>query len=344
MACEKPYTDLSTLNFDRIDYEHPSLSRDDMVLSTFDLEGLECPDGSPARVIALYPTEVPGAMPVAIVYHSGAFDYVLEPDPSGYINGPHYHAQSRLSQPWSVAKVWETLGLYNEEIDAYEANLGELPAALANLGFVQIYPANCWGDLWHNETGVQDSQSQIEGFERNGRTIAFWMVENILEPSKAGQRGISVPVQLDPLRIHLVGLGDGGRAVAEVLAHENLPDIAGALVDSSPDLLSAYVENEAAYEEEVAGLSMIFGEEQLSTIDAFSLNALPTLPPSMGFVWSSGDPRQPAAASAGTAARVAAEGGWSLDVASPSHVQLNADADLAAAAAEYLLHGTIPAN
>ena len=74
----------------------------------------------------------------------------------------------------------ETLGLQIDDQDPGENNLGTLPAALANRGVVQFIPGNCWGDMWHNEEGVVVNDLELDGFNRNGRTIANWM----LRPSR----------------------------------------------------------------------------------------------------------------------------------------------------------------
>ncbi len=343
-GCIKPPGDLTALDFSEVPFENAYLNVDDAVVSAFDTD-LTCPDGQPARVFAVYRANTDAASPIAIVLHSGAFDYVVEPDVSGYLNGRHYQGTSRLSQEWSVGKVAETLGMPGVDVDPSEENLGTLAAALTDADFVQLYPANCWGDLWHNEQGYQDGPAALEGFNRNGRTFAYWMIKAIFEPNFRGEQGIDLSGAgaIDANQISIIGLGDGGRGVAELLAHPEVPLPAAALVDSPPDLLSAYYADPALWEDEITGITRIFGEENVEAIDDWSLAALPIgeLPPRVGFVWSDVDPRQPREATAPTAALMeSVPGAWVENTHKPTHASLNSDPELAAAAVRYLLTGS----
>ena len=95
------------------------------------------------------------------------------------------------------------------------AVLLSLPAALADAGAFTMYPANCWGDLWHNEYGYSVNDP-AEGFTRNGRYLA-WVMSAIASPDAAtavywqGELGRdNLPIQLDFSSVALVGLGGGG--------------------------------------------------------------------------------------------------------------------------------------
>ena len=344
-GCFKPNEERSQLDFTDIPYNNPSLTVQNVVISAFDVS-LDCPTGEDARFFLVYPTDAAGPLPVAIVLHSGAFDYVTEPDPASALAGSHYRTESRLDRGWAISKVWETLGLYYEQVDPYEQNEGALPAALANAGFAQIYPANCWGDLWHNEQGYQDNEVDVEGFDRNGRTFAYWMMRMVVESDFAQDQGVVFPIQMDGNALYLVGLGEGGRGVTELLTHDNMLPVRGALLDSTPDLLSPYVDRENEYADEVDGLARIFQEENLESIDSWSLyNVAGTtqMPDRLAWLWSTGDPRLPTETMAPTAARLSAEADvWVNTQEVGRHVLVNADPLLAAAAVDYLVNGVVP--
>lgn len=347
MGCWNPSANLGALTFDEVPYDNPYLASQDVVISAFD-STLDCPTGENARFFGVYDTTITEPAPVAIVLHSGAFDYVVDPDPESALSGRHYHGISRLDRGWAISKVWETLGLYFGTVDAYEVNEGTLPAALADAGFLQLYPGNCWGDLWHNEQGYQDNQVDQDGFDRNGRTFAYWMIRMVAEQSFAQGQGFQVPVPVDPTQVYLVGLGDGGRGVTEVLTHENILPIQGALIDSAPDDLSQLLTEEEIWAEEIEGISRIFREENLENLDEYSITQLvgtSKLPERVGYVWSDGDPRQPGSTMEGAAAALSTvEGAWVSNRREPGHVFLNGDPELADAAVDYLITGIIPEN
>ena len=339
-ACSKPYTDLPQLSFEEVPYANPLMSAEDAVITAFDTQ-LSCPDGSNARLFALYRSENVESAPVAIVMHSGAFDY-------RDLDGIGYHTDSRLERSWAIAKVWETLGMNPDPVDPSEEHQGALTAALTDAGFIQLYPGNCWGDLWHNEQGYQDNDSATEGFSRNGRTFAYWMIRLLVETSFAAGQEFELPVSWNTSEVYLVGLGDGGRGVAEVLSHDNLPDIQGVLVDSSPDLLSPYLNDPTTWSEEIDGMTRIFGKKGLASIDDWSLSTLQDqdlLPDRVGFIWSDGDPRLPVSTMRPTAQKLAENGAyWVHNTHRRDHIHLGSDLELAQDAAEYLLTGSLPAD
>ncbi len=341
-GCWQSFSDLPTLDFSEVPYSNPLMATESAVISVFDT-ALDCPDGQGTRFAAVYPAGLEGQAPVAIVMHSGAFDYLLE----GTLDGDHYQTPGRLNRGWAVSKIWETFGLSLNPVDASEVNLGALPTALTDAGFVQLYPGNCWGDLWHNEEGSQDNDYSLESaLSRNGRTIAGWMVQSIVDASFAEARGFSVPVAINPSAIYLIGLGDGGRGVVELLMRDNTPPIAGILVDSSPDILSPYINSAEAFADQEAGLERIFGADNLDNITDWSLLALAgqgALPDRVGFIYSDSDPRIPVASTASTAEVLRAiPGTWVDNRSASAHVFLNSDIELAQAAVDYLLTGAVP--
>lgn len=343
-GCFQPYAELSELDFTEIPFDNPYVASPDAVISAFDTT-LDCPDGTDARFFAAYRSSLTDRAPVAVVLHSGAFDYVVAPDPTGYLNGQHYREESRLGQNWAVAKIWETLGMNPGVVDASEINSGTMPAALVDAGFLVLIPGNCWGDLWHNEQGYQDSQYEVEGFDRNGRAFAFNMIRLTIESTFAAEQGFSVPMAPDPTRLFLVGLGDGGRGVAEVLTHDNLPPVQGVLIDSSAENLSVYLDEPDTFGAEVDGISRIFREENLANVDDWSIASIDAalLPPQVAMVWSSADPRVPLGASQPAADRLSSvPGTWVYDTGRAEHVFTNANLTLAQEAVAYLQTGTLP--
>jgi hypothetical protein len=318
-------------------FNNEYVTEDGVVIQAMETE-LLCPDGENSSFHVVYKPGTTTPAPVAIVMHSGAFDYVMEPGSKGPLSGPHYHANSRLTADFALRKVWETLGLQINDLDLVENNLGTLPAALANRGFVQILPGNCWGDLWHNEEGVQYNDVTRDGFDRNGRTFAWWMMRLASDPNFASTRGIEMPVPIDPTQIYLFGLGNGGRGVLELLTHDSVPDVAGALVDSTPDNLTAFTAQPDLFEEEIEGFSRIFGEEAMETIGDFSWTGENRLPERMVYLWSSGDPNLPSAAAQPAATALDGEVGVKvMSLAAQDHVLTNSDIDLANEVLDYLV-------
>lgn len=343
MGCWPNDADRADLDFSALPFNNGYLQTEATI--TFFDTTLPCPGGEGTRFAAVYPDALEGPAPVAIVLHSGAFDYLLEND----LDGAHYFTPGRLDRGWAVSKIWETLGLSVRVVDAAEQNLGTLPAALTNAGVVQLFPANCWGDLWHNEQGAQDNDYAQESFARNGRTVANWMTEVVTDVNIASSRNFSIPVELNPTQVYLIGLGEGGRGVVELLQREGTPPIAGVLLDSFPDDLTPYIEPLTTYQDVELGISRIFGEENLTRLHDWSLHAVlergTPLPPRMGLVWSDGDPRLPLASIQPTAEALSrVDGAWVSNRRTLQHTFLNSDMELAEAAVNYLLDGTIPSG
>lgn len=341
-GCWQSFSDLPTLDFSEVPYSNPLMASESAVISVFDTV-LDCPDGQGTRFAAVYPADFDGQAPVAIVMHSGVFDYLLE----GTLDGIHYQNPSRLDRGWAVSKIWETLGLSLSSVDPSEVNLGALPAALTDAGFVQLYPGNCWGDLWHNEEGAQDNDYSLESaLARNGRTIAGWMVQSIVDPAFAEARGFSIPVAINPNEIYLIGMGEGGRGVVELLLRDNTPPVAGILIDSSPDDLTPFISDPGTFVDQQKGIERIFGTDNLDNITDWSLLALAgqgSLPDRVGFIYSDSDPRVPVDTVAMTAEVLRQlPGTWVDNRNESAHVFLNSDIELAQAAVDYLLTGVVP--
>ena len=327
-GCFKLDADMAVLDTTVIPYEHPSLTVDDAVIRSIDTP-LVCPDGEPARVHTVYRENVTEPVPAVLVFHSGAFDYVLDHGTSGPLSGPHLHADPRLTQTFSIRKVWETLGLQIEDIDSAEENRGELTAALANRGVVQYLPGNCWGDLWHNEEGAQENDIEEERFARNGRALARWTGLVATDADYAESQGAAWPTAINPSSLYAAGLGSGGRGVLELLLDPDSPPMTGALVDSTPDNLAAYRDRPTDFGAEIEGLELIFGED-LVDIEMQSVAAAP-LPDRLFYLWSSSNPQVPAAAMRPGAEAVAGQLGVRVeDTQLSEHVVTNTRPEAAA--------------
>jgi hypothetical protein len=342
-GCFKPYGDLAELDFSDLPFDNEVVQADDARVAAVDT-ALTCPDGEPARVFAVYRESWDGPRPTAVVLHSGAFDYVDAPTAADPFDGPGYHADDRLARPWSVAKAWETLGINSRAVDVEEDNTGALAAALVDAEVAVVVPANCWGDLWHNIEGEVENDVESEFLTRDGLGLASATVRSLVDAGLVQETGIQIPVQVDPDQLFLVGLGEGGRGVAELLNRADTPAIAAALVDSSPDALSVWAADPGTYGDEVTGLERIFGVDNLGTVDDASLATAVSAglaPDRTAVIWSSLDPGLPGAMTAGAAEAVAAlPGGWVVDTAAATHVQLGADEALAADAVTWMLGGT----
>ncbi len=302
---EAPEFEVTTLAFEN-DYTENT----DIVIQPYQYENLDCPDDQPATFYTVYREGLTTAAPVVIFFHSGAFDYIVSPRSDDPLYGDHYQDESRLGGEWANQKIFETLGLLPG--DGTEENLGTLPAALADAGAFTLYPSNCWGDLWHNEVGYAVNDPN-EGFARNGRYLA-WVMSAIASPDAEtavhwqGELGLAdLPIAIDYTSISLVGLGEGGRAIPELLRRSQtvnttspssaaLPVIRGILVDSAMDDLAPIVATPTSFPDLYTGLERIYSVDIDSDIGQYSLGRwfterAPTYPVHMA--WSGADPQVP---------------------------------------------------
>lgn len=250
LGCYKDFQDLAEIDLKEIPFENPDLQTTGAQVSTFTAE-LDCPDGKPATFFAVYPNN-PEPSHIAIIFHSGAFDFQdLE-------NNESLHTPSHMTQRWSREKVWETLGMNIQTVESAETNTGALATALLDANVVQLYPANCWGDLWHNQTDETDNNYELENFNRSGRTFAYWMTQLIENPNFPGISGFQISQPYDSNNIYWIGLGNGGRAIAELLQRGVEPPKA-IMLDSVPSNLLPYREAPLDFVEENLALDRIFG-------------------------------------------------------------------------------------
>jgi hypothetical protein len=321
--------DPAELPANEIDFQ-PEIDTDlDWTVRSYEM-GIQCPDGEPSRFYFIYPKSIPEEpIPGAVLYHSGSFDYVYSPQVDEPLAGTHYQvAESRLHLPWAVRRIFVMLGMFPED-DPYEYHLGSLPVALAEQGVATIIPINCWGDLWHNRVALAENNFLDDRFFRNGRVAAEWGWRFLIEPEFAAEQGVVLPVTIDPDRTYAFGLGEGSRAIGELLVadtdEDGIPDFspAAVLVDSSPDDLRTYYADPILHSEIIAGFNRIYGD--VTGSQASSLAFVPTLPQRVAYIYSSSDTRMPAGIHDAAVSRLNAAGHYTRDLAVAKHILTNAD-------------------
>jgi hypothetical protein len=318
----------------------------DWVVSRIEVP-LRCPDGEPAQFYLLHPEAPPDApMPAAVLYHSGSFDYVYAPTSDDPLAGTHFADPSRLGADWAVRQVFVTLGMYPEQ-DATEIHDGRLPVALADAGIAVMLPSDCWGDLWADKSGGADNDFAADFFTREGRAAAEWGYQFLADPLFASAFGVELPVQVDPTQIYALGLGEGGRAVAELLSIDNDGDgnpdyhVAGAMVDSPQDDLRVYYADQGLFASTLEGLSRIYPAGSAATASGSVWHA--DLPDRFAYLYSVNDPRLPTAVNDAAVARLGA-GDWVSAGDGTVHVRSNggAEPELPEQIVTYLTTGTPP--
>jgi hypothetical protein len=319
------------------------------VVSSFEVP-LTCPDGEFSRYYVLYPEGDTQPLPVAVVYPSGTFDYVYAADPQDPLGGAHYATPSRLTRDWSVLQIFTTLGMYPVTIEG-ETQEGTLIAQLVDNGVAVMLPGNCWGDMYHNAQGAAENRFTAPNgdyFFRQGRISAEWAFRFLVDPAFAGSQLVQLPITVDVQRVYAIGLGEGGRAVGELLSldidGDAVPDYhpAGVIVDSMVEDLAPWYADPARYATIVSGLNRIFPGE-LAEADLTSLSAVPTLPERLLYTFDPAEPSIPNGAHSRMLARLEADGGATWPISAGRYPVTNAgDPAVAAAAVAYLLGGTPP--
>lgn len=272
--------ELPDLDVDRLPLQPAVGAPDDWWVEGFEMV-LDCPDGEPARFWMVYPgwadrrdDALAPSVPLALVFHSGAFDYVYAPDAVDPTLGDSFQndrgQDTRLGAPWAARHIFASLGLYPNR-DADEDHAGTLAAALAAKGIASLWVTNCWGDVWHNrESTTAQNNYANDLFFRNGRTAAEFAWRYAFEQFPPGNP-LTLPVRPDAERIFVVGVGDGGRAVGELLAQVDSEVTAAELdtvyrykphavvLDAPVDDYRPYFASEdGAYDAVRAGLARIF--------------------------------------------------------------------------------------
>ena len=240
MACWMDSSTLPALDINVINFTNEYLERD--VEVRIYQSPLLCPDGLPASFFLVLP-KTEGPLPVSVVFHSGAMAYSnLVEDPSAF------RASGRLLSEWASSRVWETLNLSRKTLDTAVTDLGYLPTALANAGVAQIYPTNCWGDLWHNGADIQTNDSDREGYVRQGLDMAQFAVDILSSAELAETTGfVDVQSKLNASDVSMIGLGTGGQAIYELLGQGYTAN--AVVFDSAPASFTPYLDGDFASEQ-----------------------------------------------------------------------------------------------
>lgn len=360
-ACWK--LDSPVVDTDRVAFAPVVGGPADWWVESFDM-ALSCPDGTPARFWLVYPDVADvrthpgvGTIPTAVVYHSGAFDWVLAPTSASPFGTDTFQEslglERRLDLDWSAQQVFATLGMYPSYDDA-EISAGALPAALATKGIAMILPSNCWGDWWHNRSSVAENDFSADLFFRDGRTAAEFGWLHVHESFPPGNP-VVLPINVDTDRIFVVGLGgEGSRAASELLTIRggdgSFSYQAEAVVLDSPvdDLRVLYGAGVSADLQPLRdGFNRIFpggngtAAPPNMMVGAASVIPAGNLPNRLGLLVSSADPRIPDGANDALLQRFkdASTSVWAPARTEYQHVLSNSNVGLARAVADFLADG-----
>lgn len=289
---------------------------------------LACPDGRDGRITFVHPSAPSGPMPVVIVYHSGAFDFVTAPPPGQPLANASLQTVTRLESPWAVRMVYATLGLFPEPLDDSD-HTGVLAAALAAGEVALVLPQNCWGDLWHNKPSTRENDFFGDQFFRSGGLMAEWPYRMVTEPGFAALLGVTLPFEPAAGRVGLVGMGEGGRAVGEVLASGATPS--AIVVEGHNDDIDAW---EDARPDISLGLRRIFPGDADRMAGAVS--SAETLPPTL-WIWSSLDPDLASGSQDLALARLTGPEHTVVERPDAGHLLMNDDPELAQQVATFLI-------
>ncbi|MCA9568618.1 MAG: hypothetical protein KC656_12285 [Myxococcales bacterium] len=262
----------------------------------------------------------------AVVFHSGSFDYIDQPEGGQPLAGQSLQEVTRLTAPFGIRMVFATLGMYPAPIE-HDDHMGALPLAFAEEDVALVLPMNCWGDLWHDKPGTRENDFYADLFFRSGGAAAEWGWRLVAEDGFGDLLGVELPFEPDRNRLALVGLGEGGRAVGEVLAYGATP--AAVVIEGHNDDLDAW---SAAQPLVGPGLDRIFKPGDPPMERAFS--SAPTLPPTL-WIWSSLDPSLAAGSQDLVLPRLSPQEIVERD--DTAHIAVNADADLAEQAVRFVL-------
>ncbi len=353
------WTETEAISFELLSFENEHVRSDGAVIATLEYD-LACPDGEPARFYTVYDPDWTGPVATALVLHSSVFDYVRGPEPGSPPEGNHYATglgdYTRLHRAWGIAKVWETLGMY-PRVDATEVNTGALPALLVDREIAGVYPANCWGDMWHNEAGVQPNDEAADLFSRNGHAFATRVLRLLEDDDFAALKQVEFAFEPDLNRLMVLGLGDATTGTVDLLRRTDRPHLIGALFDAPVDDLSLWADN-SQFNDRARGLERIFNYDPAATdpdhreppdwadfsiAGAAADGELDSLRSVV--VYSETDPSVPFPDQHYQDMLAALDGNdlaWAIDAERSAHVFTNSDEDLARRALEFLTTGNQP--
>lgn len=293
---------------------------------------LICPDGQKSTVTLIRPKDGLSATSTTILFHSLSFDF-------NYVEvgaKKQYRDPTSMTRDWALRRVFTTIGHFVD--DNPEDDLtGAMAQALVEQGSQVILPANCWGDLWHNQLLDEYTNNVDEdGFVRMGGEAAKWAHSLATEVDFG--LGTQVPFSNDLItnRVYAVGLGEGARAVGELLAKGI--QLNGAVVDSSPDDLSVYQDDPETYATIGLGLERIYTVDGKPTSDA-SLAVVPDLPTRTVYIYSSLDEQIPYEIHAQAVTRLQeSEEHWVHDTIERGHNQSGTQLPLARQAVAHMMN------
>ena len=298
---------------------------------------LQCPDGENTNGYFVYPEGASGSTPVAIIFHSGPFDYVINPANQGP-NPPTLKSSvsggtSRLERSWAVRRAFATLGM-QPDFDGREAQAGAVPIALAEQGVAMFVVANCWGDYWHNSTANPSAAS--ENLDRRGYEAAEWAYDLVT----GGQPVF--PISIDANTLYGVGQAEGGRAIAE-LAHTGRTFDA-VILDTYTDELTSYWNRPDVHGDTITGLLRIFNDDKESTNTNALFNAdAGDWPARVTYVYAPKNGFLPSQSTDTFMANVPNSVNLAeIAIEESIHVPTGGDIDLARRAVEHMVTGTDP--
>ncbi len=316
-------------------YEVVATAPEGWQIDTYDLP-ITCPDGEDSNFYLVYPSGASGPQKLAVFFHSGAFDYVIDPDLNNPLAGLHYQrrgdnqSENRLEREWAVDRVFATLGMACDR-DAAEMHNGALPVALAERGVAMLFAANCWGDTWANDLESRPNAVTTEYIERRGFEAAEYMWSVATAPASVN---VSLPITVNQDEIYLVGQGEGGRAVSQLIRAGHMPK--AAVTDGYGDDLQAYWANPDAYGTRITGLDRMFPNGPEST-RAGSLTFGTAFPARMGYVYSLQDARVARRAHEVISVTLAARpNSFVRNTESPVHINTAGEIDLSREIAAWL--------
>lgn len=303
----------------------------------------DCPDGRPAGALLVRPSSGSGVLPVAVVFHSGAFDYVKNVSETAPLANEHLQDPPRLSRAWGLRRAATILGTYDDGDEA-ESHTGAIAAAFVEQGGAVLAPANCWGDVWGAGTDAP-SDVETELFERRGRDMARWAWTQVADPG-AGEGPIDLGFDPDPTELHLVGYGHASRAVGVVLASGTTtgagPEPESFLVDSPIDDPTPLYENATSFVLELETWKRTF-PTGLESATRQALSVVERWPARVAVVHSSFDPAVPDGTDAALITRAeSAPVALVRDTTASAHVQAGDDLDLARELVAFVLDRDVP--
>ena len=205
-----------------------------------------------------------------------------------------------------------------------ENNLGTLPAALANRGVGTVHPRELLKETWHNEEGVVVNDLELDGFNRNGRTIANWMagsLGNRLRQYAGHQLAHRRPVHPDYLVPAWVTVVEGVRELLLSPVRASRAQPAAGLTTSAHSWISASTLRTRSKS----------WRGSTATCPRSTINRSPaTLHSPSASTWSTANPQMPIAASRPAANALRGQLGVVVKGSGASdHVLSNSDMDVA---------------